>query len=129
MNYKNADGTWAAIGIVSYDFNPFVQGTEETFLNCKTGPSTPRSFTRVSSYVDWILVIMNDGISRCSSTTDAITTNTSPFNLSTSPLTTQLTTSSYSSATTSLPTSTSSSSSSSFPSTKTVSVIFSLLFE
>jgi len=44
VNYKNPDGTWTTIGIVSYDH----------FLGCRNDPSTPRSFTRVSSYVDWI---------------------------------------------------------------------------
>jgi secreted trypsin-like serine protease len=65
--YKNALGTWTAIGIVSYDFNPFIQGTAESFLDyCRTGPSIPRAFTRISSYFDWICSMTND----CSLTTE-----------------------------------------------------------
>ena len=77
--YRNADSTWAAVGIVSYDFNPFVLGAEETFLHCRTGPSTPRAFTRVSSYFDWISWVLNDGNVTCPSTTESITTKTSPI--------------------------------------------------
>lgn len=54
MILRNADSTWTAVGIVSYDFNPFLQETEETFLHCRNAPSTPRAFTRINSYIDWI---------------------------------------------------------------------------
>ena len=104
MILRNADGTWTAVGIVSYDFNPFVLGEEETFLHCRNVPSTPRAFTRVSSYFDWISVILNDGNVTCSSSTESITTKTSPITSSIFPLTTQSTTSPNSSPTTSLST-------------------------
>ena len=51
MNYKNADGTWTTIGIVAY----------ENYLGgCRNDSLTPRSFTRVSSYVEWICSITKD---------------------------------------------------------------------
>ena len=77
--YRNSDGTWTAVGIVSYDFNPFILGAEETFLACRAGPSLPRAFTRISSYFDWISWVINDGNVTCSSTTESITTKISPI--------------------------------------------------
>ena len=58
MNYKNADGTWTAIGIVAYD----------SFLSCRDHSTIPRAFTRVSSYVDWIVNVTSDGNLNSSST-------------------------------------------------------------
>ena len=69
VNYKNPDGTWTVIGIVSYD----------QFNSCQNGPSTPRAFTRVSFYLDWILPFINDGNVTCPSTTESITIKTSPI--------------------------------------------------
>ena len=73
MNFKNADGTWTVIGIVSYDFNPFIQGTESTFLRCRNVPSPPRAFTRVGPYIDWIANVTYSAISSNTSLTTVST--------------------------------------------------------
>ena len=52
VNFKNADNSWTAIGIVSYGY----------FLgDCQTDSTIPRPFTRVSSFLNWIDCIMSDG--------------------------------------------------------------------
>jgi len=81
VNYKNPDGTWTVIAIVSYD----------QFNSCQNGPLTPRAFTRVSSYLDWILLIINDGNVTCPSTTESVTTKTSPITTQSDTFSTQLT--------------------------------------
>ena len=73
MNYKNADGTWTTIGIVSYDH--YLRG-------CRNDSSTPRPFVRISSYVDWICNITKDcplTTLRPSSTQSESTSTASPI--------------------------------------------------
>ena len=49
MSFRNVDGTYTAIGIVSY---------ENYLSGCRNLTSSPRTFTRVSSYVEWISCVM-----------------------------------------------------------------------
>ena len=77
MNYKNADGTWTVIGIVSY----------EHFLSCQNASSVPRAFTRVSSYVDWIKNVTKDVVFISSSTTESPATSTERIMSSSTPTT------------------------------------------
>ena len=73
VNFKNADNSWTAIGVVSY----------KHFLgNCQNDSTLPRPFTRVSSYLNWIECVMSDGkwnnSSSCSINESSIAITNSP---------------------------------------------------
>jgi secreted trypsin-like serine protease len=76
VSYKNADNRWTVIGIVSYD----------SFLSECRNESSPRAFIRISSYLDWIVNITNDGNFIPSPTAEIITTITSPYPSMSSPI-------------------------------------------
>ena len=86
MSFRNAQDSWTAIGIVTY----------ETIDSCRNGSSkTPKTFTRVTSYVDWIECVMSgETITSCSD--DFIKANTSPITPSSSKPATSWTTQSFS---------------------------------
>ena len=70
VNYKNPDGTWSIVGIVALL-------SIKDIIGCKfIPPLTPRPFTRVSSYVDWINCMMSDSQLNCSLITTSTTTIT-----------------------------------------------------
>lgn len=86
MNFKNADNSWTAIGVVSY----------KHFLgNCQNDSTLPRPFTLVSPYLNWINCIISDGKwtnnSSCSNET-VTTITTPPTTISPSTTTTSTTT-------------------------------------